>query len=90
MTFWQATEKVLTKVNRPMTSREILQRALDEGLITTAGKTPLATLQAILYVRSKRDPTLERVFEQGPTRARNGTVRWRLRRHPRAPEARHS
>ncbi len=83
MTFWQATEKVLTNVNQPMTAREILQRAVSRGLIATKGKTPLASLQAVLYVRSKRDPRLERVFDQGPTRAKRGTVRWRLRRQPR-------
>jgi HB1, ASXL, restriction endonuclease HTH domain len=54
MTYWQATEKVLTNVNQPITAREILQRAVSRGLIATKGKTPLASLQAVLYVRSKR------------------------------------
>ena len=83
MTFWQATQKVLTSTNRPMTAREILQRAVNDGLIVSQGKTPLATLTATLYEEYKRDSRLERVFEQGPTRAKRGTVRWTLRRQRR-------
>jgi hypothetical protein len=84
MTFWQATQKVLTNVDRPMTAREILKRAVDAGLIVSQGKTPLATLTATLYEESNRDSSLERVFEPGPTRAKRGSVRWRLRRSARA------
>ncbi len=84
MTFWQMSEKVLAHANQAMTTREILQQAINSGLIVTKGKTPLATLRATLYTRSNRDPRLERVFEQGSTRAKRGSVRWRLRRQPRA------
>jgi hypothetical protein len=86
VTFWQAAEKVLTNRNQPMTAREIFERAVDRGLIDTRGKTPLATLEAMLYMHSKRDPRLERVFEQGATRAKRGSVRWRLLRRPSAPK----
>jgi HB1, ASXL, restriction endonuclease HTH domain len=83
MTFWQATQKILSNVNRPMTAREILQRAVNGGLIVSEGKTPLATLTATLYQECKRDSRLERVFEPGPTRAKRGSVRWTLRRQAR-------
>jgi HB1/ASXL restriction endonuclease-like protein with HTH domain len=80
MTFWQAIQNVLTKTSRPMTAREILERAVSGGLIVSHGKTPLATLTATLYEESKRDSRLQRIFEQGPTRAKRGTVRWTIRR----------
>jgi hypothetical protein len=79
VTFWQATEYVLRKAHQPIPAGEILRRAMDAGFITTMGKTPLRTLTATLYLRSKADPRLERVFEPGPTRARRGTVRWQIR-----------
>ncbi len=84
MTFWQATEQILMKARRPITAAEILNRATRAGLITTAGKTPLRTLTATLYMRSKDDRRIERVFEPGPVRARRGTVRWQFREDARA------
>jgi hypothetical protein len=86
MTFWQAAERILSRANRPMTAQEILQRAISTGLISSKGKTPLQTVRARLYDRRKRDPRLERVFDQGPTRAKRGSVRWTLRRQARDPK----
>jgi hypothetical protein len=84
MTFWQATEKVLMNVKRPMSAREILDQAVRNGLITSQGKTPLATLNAVLYQKYALDPRLERIFEPGRIRAKRGSVRWTLRRQSRA------
>jgi hypothetical protein len=78
MTFWEAAERVLRKSRQPLTTEEILRRAMAGGL-ETAGKTPSATLAAVLYRRAKLDSDLERVFETGPKRARRQSVKWRMR-----------
>ena len=69
-----------------MTAQEILQRAVTNGLISSKGKTPLQTVRARLYDRCKRDPRLERIFDQGPTRAKRGSVRWRYNRPSSGPK----
>jgi thiamine monophosphate kinase len=73
---------VLAAADRPLTAREILAEALRRGLLHPRGRTPEATLTARLYtyVRDHPDGPLARVYEQGRSRARRGSVRWALRR----------
>lgn len=80
MKYHEAAVEVLRQSGRPMTDAEITDRALELGLITTTGKTPRQTMSAALYVRSK-DPSalVQRLAEQGATRAKRGSVRWTLR-----------
>jgi hypothetical protein len=63
-----------------MTLREITNEALRRGLIDPKGKTPHATMGSVLYchVRDAMEPRIERQAEQGPVRARRGSVVWRL------------
>jgi len=49
MTYLKAALTVLRESQRPLTSREIAERAMAEGLIVTSGKTPEATMSAALY-----------------------------------------
>jgi len=81
MTFFDATLAVLEANGRPMTAREIVSQAMQRGLLTSAGKTPEATLTALLYtyVRDHPDGPLVRIAEPGAGRARRGSVRWALR-----------
>jgi hypothetical protein len=72
---------ILAGVGRPMTSRELTEEALRQGLIKPAGKTPQHTMAAKLYTEINRNPNsrLIRLAEEGPTRALRGSVRWALR-----------
>jgi hypothetical protein len=81
MTFLDAALAVLAASKRPMTASEIIFEAMQQGLLTSAGKTPAATLTARLYtyVRDHPDGPLVRVAEPGAARARRGSVRWALR-----------
>ncbi|MEP0907528.1 restriction endonuclease [Leptolyngbya subtilissima ST-M1] len=54
LSFADATIAVLTAEGKPLHYKEITQRALTQGLIQTDGKTPEATLNAILAVDIKQ------------------------------------
>ena len=59
-----------------MTTAETTERALDRGLISTHGPTPVATMSATLYRELGRG-VISREFEPGPQRARRGSVSWK-------------
>ena len=78
MTYLQAAITVLRSNGRPMTVNEITAVAVARGLIHPAGKTPEATMGAVLYSYVREHPSAEivRLFEPGAHRARWGSVRW--------------
>lgn len=80
LTYLGAAEVVLAQSGRPMTAREIVAEAVRRELLKPAGKTPEESLTAALYVQAQRSdhPRFMRLFEEGRTRARRGSVRWRL------------
>jgi hypothetical protein len=53
MNFKRAAYKVLKKVQRPLSAKEITELALKEKLITTKGATPEATMAAQIYIDIK-------------------------------------
>jgi len=61
-----------------MTVNEITAVAVARGLIHPAGKTPEATMSAVLYSHARAHAGAEvvRLFEPGAQRARRGSVRW--------------
>jgi hypothetical protein len=81
MTYAEAAIAVLKLRRHPLTTREITEVALQRGLIRPTGKTPEATMAAVLYqiVRDASDPQVVKVFSPGPTRAARGSVRWTLK-----------
>ena len=81
MTFLQAALAVLESAGRPLTVDEITAEVLGRRLTTSAGKTPSASLSAVLYVELRDNPKtrLVRQAEPGQNRARRGSVRWTLR-----------
>ena len=87
--FFEAAVTVLTDAGRPLTVDEIVGEALARGLIDSAGKTPVASMSSRLYthVRDSEQPRVVRVFEQGPSRAVRGSVRWKLAPATRATTA---
>jgi restriction system protein len=50
MTFLEAAEAILVEFGEPLHSREIVERALTQGLLATTGATPDATMAAQLAV----------------------------------------
>jgi len=51
MTFLDAAREILKQAGHPLYHAEITRRALEQGLIETAGQTPEATMSARLSVR---------------------------------------
>jgi hypothetical protein len=59
MTFLELAEKMLLEEKRPLTANEIWTLASDKGYtknLNSAGKTPWATLGALIYVNAKDNP----------------------------------
>ena len=50
LSFKQAAERILRAAERPLSPKEIVERALEAGLIETEGATPDATMGAQLYL----------------------------------------
>ena len=80
MTYYEAALRILRSARHPLTTREITVRAIEGGLIRPTGKTPHATMAAELYLRVRNDPELVKIEDPGPSRAKQGSVRWTLRR----------
>ncbi len=90
MTYYQAALHVLRSAGQPLTTREITESAIAEGLIGSAGKTPVNSMARVLYLRVQDDPDLVKIMNPGSSRAKPGPVRWKLRRTAtanRPPEA---
>lgn len=80
MTYLDAAISILKASKKPMTSAEITQSAIRRALIHPSGKTPAATMSAILYlhVRDAAEPAFRWEGRPGPTRAARGSVRWMI------------
>ena len=50
MTFKEAARLILAEAGTPLHAHEIARRAIEAGLVATAGKTPEATMEAALCV----------------------------------------
>ncbi len=79
MTYYMAALQVLRSAQRPLTTQEITDQAIKSGLITPRGKTPDATMAAVLYLCFRNDPELIKLEDPGKKRAKKGSVRWALR-----------
>ena len=53
--FTEAAYKILKEENQPLQTSELVKRALDKGMISTKGKTPIATIETgnFCYLRRK-------------------------------------
>jgi hypothetical protein len=81
VTYIKAALAVLRRARRPLTTREVTDGAIVQGLIRPQGKTPIASMGAQLYrALAKGTPGLEKLEESGPHRARKGSVRWQINR----------
>lgn len=63
ISFKEAAKQVLQNTDEPLSAAEITAAALSKGLIVTEGKTPEATMAAILYtdIKSKRNSLFKKV-----------------------------
>jgi restriction endonuclease Mrr len=50
MSFKDAAIHILKAANEPLSTQEIVERAMQQGILSTEGKTPAATMGAQLYV----------------------------------------
>ncbi len=62
MTYLEAALSILRAAGRPLSSDEITERALNQGLIVPRGKTPVATMRAALYGGLHRPTNLVKPF----------------------------
>ena len=79
MRYYDAARQILRSAGHPLTTREITEQAIAQGLIAPVGKTPIATMKRVLYVRLREDPELVKIQESGNTRAKRFSVYWTLR-----------
>src|SRR5271166_3773145 len=54
MTFYEAAIRVLEAEKRPLTTQEITERCISQGLLSHIGKNPADTLRSRLAVMSRR------------------------------------
>ena len=55
MSFKKAAEHILKTSDEPLSAQEIAEQALQQGILSTEGKTPEATMAALLYVDIKEN-----------------------------------
>jgi len=90
MTYLEAALQVLRSAKRPLTTREITEQAIKLGLISPRGKTPSATMSAVLFkalnahrgiVKAGDSDSYVRVKlgdSDSYIRAGRGTIRWTI------------
>lgn len=79
LTYLEAAVSVLRDAGRPMRARELTDSAIAAGLITPQGRTPEATMSAVLYRKVQVDSRLVKIEDSGGRiRAKRGSVRWAL------------
>ena len=64
--FLDSAYQILKDMDRPMSVEEITQQALDRGFLVTKGKTPAATMSAMIYMDIKRKGQTSRFIQVGP------------------------
>lgn len=79
ITYYDAALRVLQSADRPLSTHEITDLALEQGMILPVGKTPHATMSATLYTRVGKDSEIVKIDVPGNGRAKRGSVRWALR-----------
>lgn len=55
ISFRKAAEQILKTADEPLSAQEIAEQALQQGILSSEGKTPEATMAAQLYVDIKEN-----------------------------------
>ncbi len=50
----EAAYRILKAAKKPLSTKDIIEKALKQGIISTKGKTPADTLRADIYQENKR------------------------------------
>ncbi len=50
----EAAYRILKAEKKPLSTKDIIEKALKQGIISTKGKTPADTLRADIYQENKR------------------------------------
>ncbi|MBA2719676.1 MAG: winged helix-turn-helix domain-containing protein [Chloroflexi bacterium] len=79
MTYLEAAIAVLRDAKQPLTTRQVTDSAIVQGLIEPTGKTPDASMSAVLYAALRSGSDLVKLETIGTKRAVRGTVRWTVR-----------
>ena len=82
MGYRDAAETILRDAEQPLTTHEILERALAAGLISPSGKTPKASLSAALYRAPAESPISRRLSSPDASVRIRGSSPLDLRRLP--------
>ena len=61
MTFLDAAYKILKESEKPLHSKKITEIALKRKLLETAGKTPTATMNALLVLECRKENSSQKV-----------------------------
>jgi hypothetical protein len=77
VTYYEAALYILKAAQRPLTTQEVTQRAIERGLIAPRGKTPERTMAAVLYRQRVSGSEIIKLGDRGAgARAKPGTARW--------------
>jgi len=68
LSFPKVAYQILKRESKPLSAKEILNKALSENMITTSGKTPEATMWSSLYLDIQRNGTNSRFIQIGKDR----------------------
>lgn len=77
LSFKEAAKQILKEAKEPLTPKEIMEAALEAGLLETQGATPDASMAAQLYVDIQKNPAS--VFKK----VAKGSLRFESNRSPR-------
>src|SRR6266542_1598640 len=80
LSFRQAAEQILREAMTPLKPDEIVKRALADGLITTSGKTPIASMGSPLYTEIQQHGEESAFVKYG--RGEFGLREWSFRPPP--------
>src|SRR5579871_4964949 len=80
-TYAEEALDILEASGHPMSPRELIDEAIRRDLLTPTWDRPEGSLESSLttYIRNNPTARLVRLCEQGPTRARRGSVRFAIR-----------
>jgi hypothetical protein len=86
----EAAYKLLVEEGRPLSSRELARRALDQGMVTSSSGDPVFSIASTIEktIRHGRYNRPELVFVPSASGRRVGLPSWKPRSVPAAPERR--
>ncbi len=80
MSFIKAAYQILKKTEKPLSAKKITEIAVKDGLIETKGKTPIATMSAIIYMDIKKKGDNSLFTKSG--KGQFGLKEWTEKREP--------